>query len=269
MRYAVCNELFRDLPFAEACRLAAVSGFTGLEIAPFTLAADPGQLPRSRAVELRRIMEGAGLTCAGLHWLLAAPEGLHVTTDDPAVRARSWDMVKRLAALCGTLGGKVMVFGSPKQRSAAGMSVERARGLFVEGLRGVSPGLEQAGVKLLVEALSPEQTNLITDLAEAAEVIAAVGSPWVSGMFDFHNAREEKLSPALLLSERFSLIEHVHLNTRDGSYPKSADTVYKEAFRVLRRRGYGGWVSLEIFHFDEPPASVLETTMRTIRSIEQ
>jgi D-psicose/D-tagatose/L-ribulose 3-epimerase len=268
MRYAVCNELFRDLPFEQGCRLTAAAGFTGLEIAPFTLDEDPGRISRGRAAELRRVMEGAGLACAGMHWLLAAPPGLHVTTDDAALRARSWDALKRVAALCGALGGRVMVFGSPKQRTAEGVSVERARERFVEGLRSVAPALEQAGVKLLVEALSPEQTNLVTTAAEAREVIAAVASPWVRGMFDFHNAREEKLAPAQLIDGGFELIEHVHLNTREGSYPREPGPALRDAFAVLRRRGYSGWVSLEIFTFEEPPAAVLEATMRTIRALE-
>ncbi len=268
MRYAVCNELFQDLPFEEGCRLTAAAGFTGLEIAPFTLDKDPGRLSRARAAELRRIMEAAGLACAGMHWLLAAPEGLHVTTDDAAVRTRSWDTLKRLARLCGWLGGKVMVFGSPKQRTAEGIGVELGRERFVEGLRSIAPALEHAGVKLLVEALSPEQTNLITTFAEAREIIAAVASPWVRGMFDFHNAREETLAPARLIDESFELIEHVHLNTREGSYPREPEPALRDAFAVLRRRGYSGWASLEIFHFDEPPGRVLEATMRTIRSLE-
>jgi D-psicose/D-tagatose/L-ribulose 3-epimerase len=161
-----------------------------------------------------------------------------------------------------------MVFGSPKQRTAEGISVERARERLSDGLRSIAPALEQAGVKLLVEALSPEQTNLVTTFAEARQVIAAVSSPWVRGMFDFHNAREETLAPARLIDEGFELIEHVHLNTREGSYPRAPEPALRDAFAVLRRRGYSGWLSLEIFGFEDPPSAVLEATMRTIRSLE-
>lgn len=267
MRTAVCNELFGKLSLAESCRLTAAAGFAGIEIAPFTLAADPCELSHARIAETRRTIEGAGLACAGLHWLLAAPAGLHVTTDDEAVRRRSWEALRRMAALCAGLGGKVMVFGSPKQRTAPGVPVGKARERFVEGLKSVAPALEQAGVKLLVEALSPDQTNLINTMAEAREVIAAVDSPWVRGMFDFHNAREEKAAPARLLEEGFELVEHVHINTVEGRQPTEASAVYRDAFEVLRRRGYRGWVSLEIFHFDQPPQQVLETTMRTLRAL--
>ncbi len=268
MRTAVCNELFGDLPLAECCRLTAAHGFDGIEIAPFTLTSDPTELSRRRIGEIRRVIEGAGLACAGLHWLLAAPAGLNVVTDDEPTRRRSWEALKRLAALCGGLGGKVMVFGSPQQRTAPGVTAGLARDRLIAGLAALAPALEQSGVKLLVEALSPEQTSVITTLAQAREVIAAVGSPWVRGMFDFHNAREEKAAAAQLLGESFDLIEHVHLNTVEGSYPREATAAYRAAFDLLRSRGYSGWVSLEIFHFDDPPQRVLEATMRTIRALQ-
>ena len=136
MRTAVCNELFGELSLQESCRLTAAHGFAGIEIAPFTLAPDPTELSRARIAEIRKTIEGAGLECAGLHWLLAAPAGLHVTTDDEQVRRRSWDALKRVAALCGGLGGKVMVFGSPKQRTVAGMPAEQARDRLIAGLQG-------------------------------------------------------------------------------------------------------------------------------------
>jgi D-psicose/D-tagatose/L-ribulose 3-epimerase len=268
MKYAVCNELFGKLAFAEACRLTAAAGFTGLEIAPFTLDADPTRIAASRVAELRRTLEDAGLACAGLHWLLAAPAGLHVTTDDGALRARSWDALARVAALCAALGGRVMVFGSPKQRSAPRGGEAAARTRFVEGLRALAPALEREGVKLLVEALSPDQTNLVTTFDQAAGIVADVGSPHVRGMFDFHNAREERRTAAGIIEAGFELIEHVHLNTAEGSYPTEVTPAHAAAFEVLRHRGFAGWVSLEIFHYDHPPAAVLEATSRTIRSLE-
>jgi hypothetical protein len=40
MRYAVCNELFGQIPFTEACRMAKEEWFEGMGIASFTIFGD-------------------------------------------------------------------------------------------------------------------------------------------------------------------------------------------------------------------------------------
>ena len=34
MKFALCNEVLKELPFAEQCRAAAALGYDGLEVAP-------------------------------------------------------------------------------------------------------------------------------------------------------------------------------------------------------------------------------------------
>jgi len=44
MRIALCNEVLAGRDFAAQCAYAAALGYGGLEVAPFTLADDPGEL---------------------------------------------------------------------------------------------------------------------------------------------------------------------------------------------------------------------------------
>ena len=78
MKYAVCNELFTNHSFKDVCRLTAQYGFQEIEIAPFTLAEDPRTIPSSQLRAIRAYIQDAGLQCVGLHWLLKAPQGLHL-----------------------------------------------------------------------------------------------------------------------------------------------------------------------------------------------
>jgi len=111
LRFGICNETFANHPFVEACKAAKKAGYTGIEIAPYTLAEDPR--------EIRRIMREEGLTFIGLHSLLSEPQGLHITTTDAYIRRRSWEHLARLVDVCSSLGSNgVMVLGSGKQRSA-------------------------------------------------------------------------------------------------------------------------------------------------------
>ena len=89
LRYAICNETFDGWPLARACDFAAACGYTGLEVAPFTLAPLAADVTAAQRGEIRRTIARAGLDCVGLHWLLAKTEGFHVAHPDAAVRGRT------------------------------------------------------------------------------------------------------------------------------------------------------------------------------------
>ena len=118
-KYAICNETFKDWPFQKAFALAAECGYTGIEIAPFTIADYVTRIPTTKRTEVRRQAEKVGLEVVGLHWILAKTHGFHVTSADAAVRGRTVQYLGELARFCADLGGKVLVFGSPKQRDLA------------------------------------------------------------------------------------------------------------------------------------------------------
>src|SRR6516162_7549150 len=80
MRYAICNETFEGWDHGRVCRFVAGLGYTGLELAPFTLAPRITDVSPARRRELRQQAEDAGVTILGLHWLLAKTEGLHLTS---------------------------------------------------------------------------------------------------------------------------------------------------------------------------------------------
>src|SRR6185437_10948352 len=105
----------------------------------------------------------------------------------------SWDHIRSLIDLCADLGDNgVMVFGSPKQRNTVGgMNPSEARTIFTEELAKVAPQAEDRKLRILVEALPSEQSNVINTLDEAVAIVDAVRSPAVRTMFDTHNAVDE------------------------------------------------------------------------------
>ena len=144
-RHSICNEAFDKWPFADACKAIRQAGYTGIEIAPFTLAPTPGEITAAQRAEYRDIIRSEGLTFVGLHWLMVSPKGLHVTGPDAALRCRSWDHIRALIDLCADLGPDgVMVFGSPNQRATTGgLTREQATRNYIDGLAGVAPQAER------------------------------------------------------------------------------------------------------------------------------
>jgi len=270
LRLAICNETFQGWTFAEMCQGARRLGYTGLEIAPFTLGDDAASLPAGKRRELRRTMASEGIAYVGLHAILTAPKGLHVTTPDAGVRQRSWEYVRKLVDLAADLGeGAIVVFGSGKQRSATGgASVAEATAHFQEGLARVAPAAQARGVIILIEALEPHLSDVVSTLDEAVAIVKQIGSPAIQTMFDTHNAVKESQPHGALIKKHARHIRHVHLNEMDGRHPGTGTYDFKSLLQALKEMSYRNWVSLEVFDFTAGPETIARESARLVRQWE-
>jgi D-psicose/D-tagatose/L-ribulose 3-epimerase len=266
-RFSVCNEVFERTPFLQAIKTIGVLGYDGVEIAPFTLAEVPAAVTPAQRSEYRRILAQENLAFVGLHWLMVSPPGLHVTTSDNALRKKSWEHIRQLIDLCGDLGdGGVMVFGSPKQRSTVeGLSPARATAIFTDELANVAPQAVQRGVRILVEALPSNQSDVVNTLSEAVGIVEAIGSPAVQTMFDTHNAIDETEPHTELIKRYFSHIAHIHVNETDGREPGTGDYDFAALLSALDDLDYRGWVSLEVFDFSRGAETIAGGALRHLR----
>jgi sugar phosphate isomerase/epimerase len=271
MKYSVCNELFGDMVLSDAASIIRAGGYTGIEFAPYTIFGDfsPGNI-KAGIRATRVALDGAGLAFVGFHWLLAKPDGLHLASPDSAVRSRTVEHLTRLIDAAGELGGGVLVFGSPRQRgSLPGVGKAEAEAAFAAALREVAPRAEAAGCAILVESLSPEQTDVVNSLADAVRLADSVGSPAVSSMFDFRNVSSESERWDTLLERHYGHIRHVHANEIDGRAPGTGKSDYLPAFKTLLRHRYQGWVSVEIFETPPDPARILGDAMALFERLEE
>lgn len=267
MKFAICQELFEGWEWERQCRLAAELGYRGLEVAPFTLAGHPREVSAARRSELRTRAEYEGVEVIGLHWLLAKTSGLHLTSGDRDVRRKTAEYLVELCELCGDLGGRVMVFGSPQQRNLAeNVSREQAMCHAEEVFRQCLPTLEHRGVTICLEPLTPKETNFINTCAEAAELIARVGHP----RFMLHQDVKAMLSeaePIPALIDRYKhLTRHFHVNDGNLLGPGMGETDYAPIFRALRASGYDGWVSVEVFDYAPGAEHIARASMQYMRA---
>jgi D-psicose/D-tagatose/L-ribulose 3-epimerase len=267
-RHSICNEAFEGWNFADACKAIRKAGYTGIEIAPFTLAERPTGVSAEQRRECRDIMRSEGLEFVGLHWLMVSPKGLHVTTPDAGARARGWEHIRHLVDLCADLGPNgVMVFGSPKQRSTTGGATrEQATRNYIDGLAGVAPHAASRGVTILVEALPSDQADVILTLEEAAGIVREIDSPAVRTMFDVHNAINEEEPHDVLVDRYFDLIRHVHVQELDGKHCGTGSYDFKPVLAMLKKRNYQGWVSLEAFDFTPGAEKLANESLRHLES---
>ena len=261
MRVALCNEVVRDLPVEAQARLAAALGYDGLEIAPFTLDGDqPHRLGGDAVAAVRRAVADAGIAVSGLHWLLVAPPGLSITSADDALRAQTLEVMGGLVRLCADLGGTYLVHGSPGQRRLEPGKEDEGRARALDFFGEAARAAEAAGVTYIIEPLSPDQTNFVTTVAEAAEIVTAIGSPALRTMVDCSSAgTNETDAIADLLARHIpeGTLVHVHFNDPNRRGPGQGDLDFAPIVAALERLSYDGWIGVEPFDYvpDGPGAA--------------
>jgi D-psicose/D-tagatose/L-ribulose 3-epimerase len=250
MKFALCNEVLKELPFAEQCRAAAALGYDRLEVAPFTLAADPMDLGDAQAREFGRVARDHGLEISGLHWLLVAPKGLSITTADRPVREKTVDVMRRLVGLCADLGGDYLVHGSPAQRQTGGDPEAGARG--EAAWAAIADDAKASGVTYCIEPLAPRETDFVNTLAEAAVIVGRVGIPAFRTMIDTSAAAQAEAEPVEALVTRWmktGLVAHVQLNDRNRRGPGQGSDAFTPIVSALKHSGYDGWLAIEPFDY--------------------
>lgn len=268
MRISLCNEVVAGLPFAEQARLAAALGYDGLEVAPFTLDAEaPHLLNAARRAEFRRMAEDAGAPITSLHWLLVAPAGLSITTADPAIRARTLDVMQRLVDLAGDLGASLLVHGSPKQRQvAAPGDIDRAE----DALRLAGRLAAARAMTYCLEPLDAGQTNFCTTVEQGVAIVERLATPGLATMLDVSAAGNGESLPAADLLRRFvpgGRIAHVHLNDRNRRGPGQGADRFGPVFAALRDTGYTGFCAVEPFDYHPDGATSAARAIGYLRGL--
>jgi D-psicose/D-tagatose/L-ribulose 3-epimerase len=231
----------------------------------------PHQIAASRVAALRHEAAAAGVAITGLHWLLVAPAGLSLASEDAAVRARSREVMLRLIDLCAALGGSYLVHGSPAQRILPA-GVAAARGWVEEAFLKAGAAAAAAGVTYIIEPLTPAQTNCFNTVAEAAELVQRAGLPALRTMLDTCSAAETEAEPPEATLARWlptGLLAHVHLNDANQRGPGQGSQRFAPVLQALRDARYAGWIGVEPFHYvPDGPASAARA-IGYLRGIEE
>ena len=252
MKFAICNEIFQGWKLEDTLAYAARLGYAGVEIAPFTLA---NSVTDISAPSDRRYREAAArnrIAIAGIHWVLVKPDGLYINHPDRSLRERTAKYFCDLVDFCADLGGKVMVVGSPKQRNVLpGVSARAGLGLGGGTFRNAVTQAEQREVTICFEPLAPGETNFINTAAEALQFVQQLSSPRFKIILDVKAMCSESKPIPQIIRESWPHFAHFHANDRNLKGPGFGDVDFKPIAAALKEVGYEGFVSVEVFNFDE------------------
>ena len=145
-----------------------------------------------------------------------------------------------------------------------------ALALFHRGLEQVIPLAESLGVKLLIE---PEPDLLIERTSEFKEFIKDVHSSAVGLNFDIGHFFCAGEDPAAAFEELFQWIGHVHVEdiapTREHNHLIAGHGAisFSEIFATMKRLGYKGDMSLELYPYVDRPEAAGKESMDFLKPI--
>lgn len=270
LKISICNELFQGWPIERVFEYAAQLGYDGVEIAPFTLADSVTEISPRRRNAIRRAAEENGIEIVGLHWLLVKPEGLSINHPDEFIRIQTQEYIEALIHFCADIGGKVLIHGSPHQRTVKeGWNFKASWDYAIETFKVTLKAARQRNVIYCMEPLSPAQTNFINTIEETIRFVKEVRHPNFKMVFDCRSAfaSERSLTEALLRTLDSGYLRHVHVNDSNGSGPGFGEIEFTPILKTLLKNGYKGYLSVEVFNFSPDPQTIASHSIGYLKGI--
>ncbi len=236
---------FKGRPLDEAIGVIAGLGYDGIEIAVQPgYGAEPETLTPARRTEIRRRLDGEGLT------LTALMENLPPAADDARHR-ENMDRLRRVLDLSRDLRPAAPPL---MQTVLGGGTWEEKRNLFRDRL---GDWLAVADAAKIVIAIKPHRGGGMSRPEEAVWLIRQLGNPWLRMVYDYSHYAfrdmplNETLRTALPYTAHVAVKDAVKDPARGGevgfALPGEAGTVdYLRLLRLLYDGGYRGDVCCEV-----------------------
>lgn len=268
MKFAICNEIYQGWKLEDTLAHAAKLGYAGVEIAPFTLANSVNDISASERKRVRELAVQTGVEIVGLHWLLVKPEGLYLNHTDAGIRERTAKYFVDLVDCCADFGGTIMVVGSPKQRNVlAGVSRQQAWDWTAATFRDAVKRAEDRGVTICLEPLAPAETNFINTAAEAIEFVKPFNSRAFQIIIDVKAMCSETKPIPEIIRASWPHFAHFHANDKNLKGPGFGDVDFVPIAATLKEAGYQGFVSVEVFKFEEGPEVIAGKSIEYLRRV--
>lgn len=247
---------------------AQKTGYQGIEIAPYTIASSVTLVSAAERAELRKMAARIGIDICGIHWVLVGVEGLYLNHPNAPVQNRTRQYLCDLVNFCADIGGKIMVVGSPKQRNVMQeISSARAWAIATQTFNDAVKTAEDRGVTICIEPLAPSETNFINTAYEAVEFAQQFKSPSMKVILDVKAMCSEEISIPQIIRESTPHFAHFHANDKNLKGPGFGKVDFRPIALALKESGYSGYVSVEVFKFDEGPEAIATKSLEYLHNV--
>jgi sugar phosphate isomerase/epimerase len=268
MPFAICNEIFQNWTLEDTFSYVAKAGYDAVEIAPFTVAKYVTDIPASERFRIRALAEKNKLAISGIHWVLVQAEGMYLTHPEQEIRRKTSQYFSDLVDFCADIGGKTIVVGSPKQRNLMpGVSFDQAWEYATEVFREPVMHAERRAVTICFEPLAPAETNFINTAAQGIQFVQQLHTPHFKIILDVKAMSSESKPIPEIIRESWPNFAYFHANDKNLKGPGFGDVDFYPIAEALREVGYKGYVSVEVFNFEEGPEAIATRSLEYLKGV--
>jgi sugar phosphate isomerase/epimerase len=277
MLLAYSSNAYLNYSIEETIERIAGLGYAGLELLADVPHAWPAGLLPERKKAIRECLEKHQLKISNVNGFMmnavADPRQpyWHPSWIEPdrhyrAIRRehtlRALQLAKELGA--GTIQTEP---GGPLE---AGQSWEAAAAVFYEEIMPCVELAERLEVSLLIE---PEPGLLIETFEQYLEFAGRIDSPWVGLNFDIGHAFCMEQEPEQWIERMAPHTKHYHLEdiaaTRKHAHliPGRGAVNFPAVFREIKKSGYQGWITVELYPYIENPDDAGREAKRFVEGV--
>jgi sugar phosphate isomerase/epimerase len=277
MRLAFSTNAYLRYPFPEAAARISALGYQGLELLADVPHAWPAGLLEVQKRGILDAMDAAGLAFSNINaFMMNAINDYRqpywypsFIEPEPHYRRVRIDHTRRALSLCAELGAP-HITTEPGGPLAPGQSRREAIDLFVEVLKPLAEHAEKLGVRLLIE---PEPGLLLETTDQYLEVAERVDAPSIGLNFDVGHAYCVGEDLPAAIAKLATHIRHYHVEdiaaTRVHHHlvPGTGAIDFAEVVAAIRRTGYDGWLTVELYPFLDDPDAAARGAMEVLRPL--
>jgi hydroxypyruvate isomerase len=245
LRYSICADAFwLDRPFLERLDLIADAGFSHFEFWKFQAGKRPGADKDIDAIARLCARRSLSVVQFSAGWSLNSAER----------RAEFLAELDAAVIVAGRLGVKLMTVIAGRELEG----VPRAEQIreVIASLAAAAPIAQAAGVTLMLEptnVLVDHPGQLLSQSAEAAEIISAVNSAHVKMAFDVYHQQISEGNLTGNIKKYQHLIAHYQIADYPGRHePGTGEINMPHVLRTIHDTGYRGMIGLELFPKADP-----------------
>lgn len=276
MKTCIFSYMFRYYPLKKAFEISQKCGFDGIEIWGGRPHAYPYDMDSEKIREIKHLSRDYHLEIP-----VYSPEVMNyqynLCSFLPRERQETIDYLKRAIEISAELGARSML--CPFDHAGYGRDMREVRKILTDEICELGEYAEKYGVRLMLEAVTLKESNVVYRLEDILQLLDAAGSEYVTSMIDFAPIaqNEEPLEDYMLaLGDK---LDHVHFIDADrlGMHHYNigeANLPMDMMLKVLKKHHYDRYICVELIwpYIKDPELYAYDTAIRLrklFESIEQ